>query len=42
MDVYDVNEQTFIVWDAHNKYDKWKVYHFDDKPPECESAIIIS
>ena len=40
--MFDINEYTFIVWDANGKSDTWKVYYFDNKPPECESGIFIS
>ena len=29
--LYDITGNTFIVWDANNKSDIWKVYYFDDK-----------
>ena len=38
-DLYDMNENTFIVWDGSNKSHTWKVYYFDDKPPEREIHI---
>ena len=41
-DLYDMNDHTFIVWDANNKSNTWRVYYFDDKPPECECGIFIS
>ena len=41
-DLYDMNDHTFIVWDANNKSNTWRVYYFDDKPPECECEIFIS
>ena len=41
-DLYDINENIFIDWDANNKSDTWKVYYFDDKPPEYECSIFIS
>ena len=41
-DLFDINDHTFIVWDANNNSDTWKVYYFDDKPPECEFDIFIS
>ena len=31
-DSYDMNEHAFIVWDANNKSNTWKVYYFDTKP----------
>ena len=31
--LFEINEHTFIVRDANNKSDTWKVYYFDDKPP---------
>ena len=37
-----MNEHTFIVWDANNKSHTWKVYYFDDNPPEYEYGIFIS
>ena len=37
-----MNDHTFIIWDANNKSNKWRVYYFDDKPPECECGICIS
>ena len=40
--LFDINEHTFIVWDANNKSDTWKVYYFDDTPPECEYGIFVS
>ena len=40
--LFDINEHIFIVWDANNKSDTWKVYYFDDKTPECECGIFIS
>ena len=40
--LFDINEHIFIVWDANNKSDIWKVYYFDDKTPECECGIFIS
>ena len=33
--LYDMNEHTFIDWDASNKVHRWRVYYLDDKPPEC-------
>ena len=41
-DLFDINDHTFIVWDANNNSDTWKVYYFDDKQPECEFDIFIS
>ena len=38
----DINEYDFIVRDASNKCDTWKVYYFGDRPPECECGIFIS
>ena len=35
-----INEHTFIVWDANDKSDTWKVYYVDDKALEC--GIFIS
>ena len=40
-DLYDMHKYTFIVWDTSNKTHTWKVYYFDDKPPEYECGIII-
>ena len=37
-----MNDHTFIVCDASNKSYTWKVYYFDEKPPECECGIFIS
>ena len=33
-DFFNINEHTFIVWDANNKFDMSKVYYFVDKSPE--------
>ena len=41
-DLYDMNEHTFIVWDTNNKSHTWKVYYFNNKPPEYECCIFIS
>ena len=41
-DLTDMNDHTFIVWDANNKSVTWKVIYFDDKPPECECGIFLS
>ena len=41
-DLYDMNEHTFIVWDANNKSHTWKVYYFDNKPTEYECCIFTS
>ena len=37
-----MNVHIFIVWDANNKSNIWRVYYFDDKPPECECGILLS
>ena len=37
-----MNDHTFIVWDANNKSNTWRVYYFDDKPPEYECGIFLS
>ena len=42
LDLYDINENTFIVWNGNNKSDTWKVYYFDDNPSECECSIFLS
>ena len=41
-DLYEINEHTFIVWDANNKSDTWKLYYFDDIHPQCECGEFIS
>ena len=41
-DLYDLNDHTFIVWDTNNKSNTWRIYYFDDKPPEYECGIFIS
>ena len=41
-DFFDINEHTFIVWDANNKLDTSKVYYLDDKPHEYKCGIFIS
>ena len=41
-DLYDMNNHTFLVWDANNNSNTWRVYYFDDTPPECECGIFIS
>ena len=41
-DLYDMNDHTYIVWDANNISNTWRVYYFDDKPPECECGIFLS
>ena len=38
----NLNEHTFIIWDARNKSHTWKVYYFDDTPPEYECGKSIS
>ena len=41
-DLYDMNDHIFIVWDASNTSNTWRVISFDDKLPECECGIFIS
>ena len=38
--LFNINAHTFIVWDANNESDTWKVYYVDDKALEC--GIFIS
>ena len=38
--LYDINNHTFVVWDANNKSNTWRVYYSDDKPP-CVNGIFI-
>ena len=40
--LFEINEHTFIVWDANNKLDTSKVYYLDDKPHEYKCGIFIS
>ena len=41
-DLHDMNDHTSIVWNANNKSNTWRVFYFDDKPPECECGISLS
>ena len=41
-DLTDMNDHTFIVWDANNNSNTWRVYYFDDKLPTCECGIFLS
>ena len=42
VELTDINQNTFIIWDGHFKNETWKVTYHDDRPPECECGIFVS
>ena len=41
VELTDVIQNIFIIWDGHFKNEIWKVTYHDDRPPECECGIFF-
>ena len=42
IELTDVNQNRFTIWDSHFNNETWKVPYHDDRPPECECGIFVS
>ena len=42
MELIDINQNTFIIWNGNVKTKTRKIYYYEDKSPESEREIFVS